>query len=258
MRMKSIANLASDNAGSKKRRRGAAGGNDNDDTFGANDDDWGVYRTIATGEGSDDEGGDNEDEMMGALKALEAQLLEHDAAFTAEHTLEAETDWSKSLMHAFLRGPRPHDGESAREAHQVHLNVERIRVAEVVFQPSMAGVDQAGVVEVAGDMLTQRLGAGTADALLRDVFLTGGNTLFAGFEERLRDELRAVLPAEAALSVRRARDPLLDAWRGAAAWASTDAWRGARVTREEYAEKGGEYLKVSADADLLAAAATGG
>ncbi|KAI9816126.1 MAG: Nuclear actin-protein involved in chromatin remodeling [Thelocarpon impressellum] len=145
MRMKSIANLASDNANSKKRRRGNANGaGDNDDTFGANDDDWGVYRTIAGGEGSDDDNENNEDEMLNALKTLEAQLLEHDASFTAQHTLDAESDWSKSLVHAFLRGPRPFDAESARESHQVHLNVERIRVPEVVFQPSIAGIDQAG------------------------------------------------------------------------------------------------------------------
>ncbi|KAI9818694.1 MAG: Nuclear actin-protein involved in chromatin remodeling [Thelocarpon impressellum] len=241
MRMKSIANLASDNP-SKKRRRGNATGGDNDDMFGANDDDWGVYRTIATGEGSDDEA-DNEDEMLGALKTLEAQLLEHDASFTSQHTLDAESDWSKSLIHAFLRGPRPFDPESARESHQVHLNVERIRVPEVVFQPSIAGIDQAGIVEIASDVLTQRLAPAVADQLLRDVFVTGGNTLFQGFDARLRAELRAVLPADAALKVRRARDPVLDAWRGAARWSASDAWSGARVTRGEYAEKGGEYLK---------------
>jgi len=42
MRMKSIANLASDT----QRRNGDEGGDE--DTFGADDADWGVYRTIAT------------------------------------------------------------------------------------------------------------------------------------------------------------------------------------------------------------------
>src|SRR5436305_12957100 len=138
IRMKSIANLASDNP-TKKRRRGA-----DEDTFGANDEDWGVYRTIVTGEQSEDE---EEEDINAGLKSLEAQLLKYDPEFTEQHTLEAQTDWTKSLLHAFLRGPWPFDPESQREAYQVHLNVERIRVPEVFFQPSIAGLDQAGIAE---------------------------------------------------------------------------------------------------------------
>lgn len=239
MRMKSIANLASD-APTKKRRRGG-----DDDTFGANDDDWGVYRAIATeGGGSDDE----EEEDLGAgLRALEDELLTHDPDFTAQHTLEAQTDWSKSLVHAFLRGPRPFDGGSAAETHQLHLNVERIRVPEVAFQPAIAGLDQAGIVEIAADILMKRLGGGRGEAAMRDVFLTGGNSLFEGFEERLRRELRAVLPVEREVGVRRARDAVGDAWRGAAGWVGAEGgrgWKAGRVTREEYAEKGADYIKV--------------
>jgi len=232
--MKSIANLASDNP--KKRRRG------DEDTFGADDADWSVYRAIATGEQSDD---DEEEDLNGNLKNIEAQLLQHDPAFTTQSTREAQTDWTKSLVHAFLRGPWPFDSESQKELHQIHLNVERIRVPEVVFQPSIAGLDQAGIVEIAADILTSRLSDPLHQAaMVKDVFLTGGNTLFQGFEERLRTDLRAFLPTGAPLQVRRARDPLLDAWRGAAKWAGTQAARDAFVTRAEYAEKGAEYLKV--------------
>jgi actin-related protein 5 len=236
IRMKSIANLASDNP-TKKRRRGG-----DDDNFGANDDDWGVYRQIATGEGSDEE---EEEDLGMSLKTLEADLLKYDPDFTDQHTLDAQTDWTKSLVHAFLRGPRPFDPKSQAEAHQIHLNVERIRVPEVIFQPSIAGVDQAGIIEIAADILTHRLnGVGNLGDFLKDIFLTGGSSLFKNFDERLRDGLRAALPADSPLVIRRARDPVLDAWRGAARWAGTGAWKSAAITREEYQEKGAEYLKV--------------
>jgi actin-related protein 5 len=235
IRMKSIANLASD-APTKKRRRGG-----DDDTFGANDDDWGVYRQIAVGEGSDDE---EEEDLGASLKTLEADLLKYDPEFTDQHTLDAQTDWTKSLVHAFLRGPRPFDHTSQQEAHQLHLNVERIRVPEVIFQPAIAGLDQAGIVEIAADILTQRLGGPPQDEILRDIFLTGGSTLFHNFDERLREGLRASLPAGAPLATRRAKDPVLDAWKGAARWAGSGARAAAAVSREEYMEKGAEYLKV--------------
>ncbi|MGG6497783.1 UNVERIFIED_CONTAM: hypothetical protein NY603_33155, partial [Bacteroidetes bacterium 56_B9] len=83
----------------KKRRRG---GND-DDGFGADDDDWMVYRQIQAGKEDDEE--DEEEDYQGQLKAIEAQLLEHDPDFTIESTLEQQKDWTKSLVHAFTRGP---------------------------------------------------------------------------------------------------------------------------------------------------------
>jgi actin-related protein 5 len=236
MRMKAVANLASD-VTTKKRRRGGG----DDDNFGADDADWSVYRTIATGEQSDD---DEDEDLEKELKNLEGQLLKYDPNFTEESTREAQTDWTKSIMHAFLRGPYPFDPESQREANQIHLNVERIRVPEVVFQPSIAGLDQAGIVEIADAILNQRLNDSPyRKDVLKDIFLTGGNTLFQGFEERLRNELRAVLPAEEELRVRRAQDCVLDAWRGAAMWAKSAKSKAAFITRAEFMEKGGEYLK---------------
>ncbi|KAF1983698.1 actin-like ATPase domain-containing protein [Aulographum hederae CBS 113979] len=235
MRMKSIANLASDNP-TKKRRRGG-----DDDTFGADDADWGIYRQIATGEGSDDE---EEEDLNAGLKGIEEQLLKHDPNFTEQSTREAQTNWTKSLVHAFQHGPYPYDPESQKDMHQVHLNVERIRVPEVVFQPSIAGLDQAGIVEIVSSIITERLADSPyRENILKDIFLTGGNTMFKGFEERLRDELRAVLPAGSPFNVRKAKDPILDAWKGAAEWAGEDGWKKSAVTKAEWAEKGGEYIK---------------
>jgi actin-related protein 5 len=235
MRMKTLANLAAD--GPKKRRRGG-----DDDDFGANDEDWGVYRTVAKDEQSDDE---EEEDLDGMLNNVEQELLEYDPEFTENHTLAAQSDWTKSLVHAFLRGPWPFDPESQREAHQIHLNVERIRVPEVVFKPSIAGVDQAGLIEIAADIVNQRFSnPQDRNRLLKDVFLTGGNTLFTGFEERFRRELRAYIPVDAELGVRQASNPVMDAWKGAAQWASGADLGRSSVTRQEYLEKGSEYIKV--------------
>lgn len=239
MRMKHIANLASDTPVGRKRRRG---GND-DDGFGADDADWMIYREIQAGKNDDDED-DEEEDFNAQLKNIEAELLKYDPEFTEQSTQEAQKDWTKSLVHAFVRGPFPFDPESAKESNQFHLNVERIRVPEVVFQPSIAGVDQAGIVEIAEDIVTHRLGAHRSrNDILKDVFITGGYALLQGFEERLRSELRAVLPADLQLGVRRAKDPVLDAWKGAAQWANSSESRPAFVSRAEYLEKGSEYIR---------------
>lgn len=251
MRMKTLANLAADNptgATGRKRRRGG-----DDDDFGADDADWGVYRNVAVGanKGDSDDEENEEENLDTAIKTLEDDLLQYDPAFSYEDTVEAQNNWTKSLLHAWRYGPRPVDEGSQAERHQIHLNVERIRVPEVVFQPgAIAGVDQAGLVEIAGDILTQRLTGIPGldrDDFLRDVFLTGGATLFENFDDRLRSGLRPLLADGAPLRIRRAKDAVLDAWRGAAGWAGGDEWKRARVTREEYLEKGPEWFKVSLD-----------
>lgn len=238
-RMKTLANLASDTPNSRKRRRGK----DDDDGFGDSDADWQVYHDIQFGK-NEDASDEEEEDLAKDLKDIEAQLLLYDPDFTEQSTQEAQRDWTKSLVHAFVRGPYPFDAESARESNRFHLNVERIRVPEIIFQPNMAGVDQAGLVEIAEDILIGRLASNPAqNDILKDIFVTGGYAMFKGFEQRLRTELRAILPADVQLGVRRAQDPVLDAWKGAAKWASTRESRSSFITREEFQEKGGDYIK---------------
>lgn len=247
LRMKNIASLASDEStrsGSSKRKRGAAATIDNDpnDAFGANDDDWAIYRDIAN---VDDEELLEEEEAQ--LVKIEKELLEYDPNFTVEDTLDAQYDWRKSVTHLFLRGPRPFNSEDPHEQHQMHVNIERIRVPEVLFQPSIAGVDQAGIIEIGESILLNRLQgkgfSGDSYDVLQDIFVAGGQALFQNFEERLYNEYKAFLPAEAPLKVRSAVDPLSDAWRGIAKWAQSGEADSSYLTKQEYEEMGPDYIK---------------
>lgn len=234
MRMKSIASLASEGPSSKKRRRALG-----EDTFGANDEDWAVYRDINVNASDSDEA----DEIQTTVKDIEAQLLMHDKGFDPLSTLDAKSDWSNSLMHAFARGVQPYDATDLRQQHQLHLNVERIRVPEILFGPAMTGCDQAGVVEIASDILVNRLDTIAREKVWQDVFLTGGYAMFDSLDERIHRDLRAVLPAGAKLNIRKARNPLTDAWSGAAKWGRDLQHRQFFITRAEYDEMGGDYIK---------------
>lgn len=246
-RMKNLAMVADDSGGKRRRTQTPATvDKDPNDTFGANDDDWAVYRDINLETRAEDLAEVEADERAELLQ-LEAELLEHDEAFTPADTFDNLFDWRGSTLHRFFRGPRPADLEDVRQQHQLHLNVERIRVPEAFFQPAIAGIDQAGVGEVVADLLLRRshdpvFGAGAGEELLKDVFVTGGPSLLPGFVERVEAELRLVLPSHAPLAVRRARDPLNDAWRGMALWAAS-AGRDLYVLRAEYLEMGADYIK---------------
>jgi actin-related protein 5 len=238
MRMKSIANLASDTPNGKKRRK------NDDDMFGANDADWNIYKDIGTSkEGAEFDSEDDEERTIEALRKLEGVLLLHDAAFDESQLVDAEKDPSKSLIHAFLRGATgPFDHNDPAQLHQLHLNVERIRVPEVLFSPGIAGVDQAGLIEIASGIMHR---SGHQEQLIKDIFLTGGFASLEGLDTRIEREMRAVLPAGSDLRVRKAEDVKLDAWRGAAKWIremNRDGKSKNLLTKKQWEECGGEYL----------------
>lgn len=257
-RMKNIASLAddgpsdSDNLPSKSKRRHAATiDNDPNDNFGANDDDWAVYRDIA---GVDDE--ELSAEELEEIYTLEKQLLEFDPTFTMDDTQERQFNYKTSTIHKFLRGPREFDSEDQHQLHQLNLNVERIRVPELLFQPSITGIDQAGIVEVMEDTILRRLPqelgfSGDVSSfepvklISNDIFLTGGNAMFPNFQERLTNDLRAVLPTELDFKVRIAKDPILDAWRGMSKWSYNEFTNNKLKgfwTKQQYDEYGIYYM----------------
>jgi len=91
-----------------------------EDTFGADDRDWDVYIEMQEGDGAIDRAEQR-------LSEIEALLKEH--------------------------GQQTQTTLSSQEQHQILFGVERIRIPEIVFQPSMIGVDQVGL----GDALDQIL-----------------------------------------------------------------------------------------------------
>ncbi|CAI4717123.1 BDN_1c_G0045890.mRNA.1.CDS.1 [Saccharomyces cerevisiae] len=248
-RMKNLASLAEDNVkqGAKRNRHQATIDNDPNDTFGANDEDWLIYTDITQNPEAFEEALEYEYKDIVELEGL---LLEHDPNFTEEDTLEAQYDWRNSILHLFLRGPRPHDSENIHEQHQMHLNVERIRVPEVIFQPTMGGQDQAGICELSETILLKKFGSQpgklsqTSIDMVNNVLITGGNAKVPGLKERIVKEFTGFLPTGTNITVNMSSDPSLDAWKGMAALArNEEQYRKTVISKKEYEEYGPEYIK---------------
>lgn len=62
---------------------------------------------------------------------------------------------------------------------QLHLGVESIRAPEVLFQPSMIGISEAGVLETI-DFVLKQFSAEDQLLLTKHIFLTGGCSNFKG------------------------------------------------------------------------------
>lgn len=129
------------------------------------------------------------------------------------------------------------------EYYQLQLGVERIRVPEIVFQPTIIGVEQAGIGEVIETILA-RYNAQDQQKLAENVFITGGGAMLPGIKQRIEAELLQMRPFQSKFTVQLADHPILDAWKGSRKWAlMDDNLKRYSITRQEYLEKGGDYLK---------------
>lgn len=256
-RMKTITDMASDKPIVKKKRKKG----ETEDTFGADDEDWLVYREIVSPrygnqcvkevliaclQGGEDSEAEDDDQQQ--IQKIEDTLLKHDPNFTANDTIAKRSLAKQKLLNAFVRGMSPDDpidsfdAANPEQAAQLHLNVERIRVPEVICQPSLGGVDSAGIIEVIEHILKQ-FSLEERKRLTQNVFLTGGYSQVGSFDERLQREMTSVLPVGAPLMINRAKDPQLDAWRGLAKFTNSQQFKDTVITQADYLEKGGEYIK---------------
>ncbi|XP_060598270.1 actin-related protein 5-like [Ruditapes philippinarum] len=189
-----------------------------EDTFGQDDRDWDVYKEINPNMSDSD----SEAEEL-QLEELETMLKEHDPEFLKEMDKEA--------------------GEfDIAEYYRLHIGVERIRVPELLFQPSMIGAEQAGIVETL-DYMFKKYTQDVQQTLAQYVFLTGGCANFGQFKQRMDREMLQMRPFKSTFNVFTADDPSLDAWLGARQWITSSGIGNVWITRAEYQEKGGDYLK---------------
>lgn len=213
-RMRIISRLAEGEAaaaGKKSRKK--------EDTFGMDDDDWNVYRTINKHAGESD-GERDEAELSEISKLLE----KHDPTF-----MKLSTGMSVQMP-------------DTASYYQLHLGIERFRVPEIVFQPMMVGVDQSGITETM-DFVLHKYPPDVQLRLVNNVVVTGGNTSFPNFTERLRSDLQSVRPFQSTFKIHDTVDPLLDAWKGAAAWATEPSNRKYYISRSDYSEHGSDFFR---------------
>lgn len=126
---------------------------------------------------------------------------------------------------------------------QLHFSVESIRAPELLFQPSMMGIGEAGLSETI-DYVLKLFTATEQQQLVDNIFLTGGIAKLPGLKERLLRELMEIRPFKSTFNVKIANDASLDAYNGARKFTTSGNNLNAHsITKEEYYELGGEYIK---------------
>ncbi|RYP10937.1 hypothetical protein DL764_000373 [Monosporascus ibericus] len=122
------------------------------------------------------------------------------------------------------------------------LRNERFAVPELLFHPSDVGLRQSGIADLVLQSL-RVLPVGLWPALLANVVVVGGNSLFDGFVQRLQQEIVQRVPDDCVVRVARPRDPVASTWLGGANLARRREHVDAlAVTKQEYDEYGAAWV----------------
>jgi actin-related protein 5 len=125
------------------------------------------------------------------------------------------------------------------EDYKIGIGIERFRCPEVLFQPGMIGIDQAGIDEMVSISLRRLMeDESVKERLCQSILVTGGSSLFPGMIPRLESGIRQFRPYLAPLKLVRVADPILDAWRGATAFATSSKFGKQTFNLADYREQG--------------------
>ena len=186
-----------------------------DDSFGMRDQDWNVYREIHN------DNQEEEEEDQNLLIEIDTKIGNVDT----NHLIAIGEVW------------RPPTAED----YQILLEADRIRPPEILFQPSLIGLEQAGLANTL-DQVFKLFPLETAKKLSECIFITGASSLFPNFKERIIEDVRSMRPFGSNYQVDIAVDPAIDAWRGASEFTMTDEFEETGITISEYQEYGPNIL----------------
>ncbi|CAG0889158.1 unnamed protein product [Cyprideis torosa] len=144
----------------------------------------------------------------------------------------------------FLRSREKSTGISTDKTEQlISLCLERISIPEILFHPSyLPGHHQKGICEALVESV-RLCPPEFHPNLLKEVHLIGGCTLFPNFAERVRKDLREMLPDTVNTEVKEYPNVLTLPWRCGRDLARNEVkFQDFSVTREEYQEWGNDRV----------------
>ncbi|XP_027248399.1 actin-related protein 6 isoform X4 [Cricetulus griseus] len=119
----------------------------------------------------------------------------------------------------------------------LRLANERFAVPEILFNPSDIGIQEMGIPEAIVYSI-QNLPEEMQPHFFKNIVLTGGNSLFPGFRDRVYSEVRCLTPTDYDVSVVLPENPITYSWEGGKLISENDDFEDMVVTREDYEENG--------------------
>jgi actin beta/gamma 1 len=119
----------------------------------------------------------------------------------------------------------------------ITVGTQRFRCPEVLFQPSLIGVEQEGIHQLTFKSI-QACGLDIKKDLYQNIVLSGGTTMFPKIEERMEKEIKALAPSAMVIKVIAPPERKYSVWIGGSILSSLSSFSQMWVTKAEYDESG--------------------
>ena len=139
---------------------------------------------------------------------------------------------------AELKSLEPYDYDLP-DGNHIIIKDQRIRCPETIFNPSIMGKEGKGIAEICNESI-QNCDKNLEKELYNNIILSGGNTMYDGFPERLTKEMK-ILASQSMkdeINILASNDRNLAAWKGASILSTTSLFDNKWITKKEYEEKG--------------------
>ncbi|KAJ6512651.1 actin 2 [Mycena sanguinolenta] len=119
----------------------------------------------------------------------------------------------------------------------IRVGNERFSAPEALFKPWLANSNSPGIHEITFKSITS-CDADLQPRFFNNVFLSGGNTLFPGLPDRLRQELSRLAPPGVTVQIHAPRQRRYSTWMGGSILACLSTFKNLWCSRKEYDEYG--------------------
>jgi len=119
----------------------------------------------------------------------------------------------------------------------ITLGSERFRCPEALFDPSLLGLEAAGIQELTYNSI-MKCDIDIRRSLYGNVVMSGGTTMYAGIAERVHKEIAALAPHGMKVKVIAPPERKYSVWIGGSILASLTSFQQMWITKEEYDDSG--------------------
>ena len=123
------------------------------------------------------------------------------------------------------------------DGNEITVGSERFRCAEVLFNPSMIGIEQEGIHQLLYQSI-MKCDVDIRKDLYANVVLSGGSSCFPGLQERMTKEVTALAPASMKVNIVAPPERKYSVWIGGSILSSLSTFQNLWITKEEYQEEG--------------------
>jgi len=119
----------------------------------------------------------------------------------------------------------------------ITIGNERFRCPEVLFDPSMIGMDSSGIHEFTYNSI-MKCDVDIRKDLYGNIVLSGGSTMFPGIADRMNKEITALAPSSMRIKVVAPPERKYSVWIGGSILASLSTFHSMWIAKSEYDEYG--------------------